>query len=471
MPLNYHSEPNSLPQANEGASGSLVGRVLAERFMLDKVVGTGAMGTVYQARQLDLDRTVAIKVLHNRFARRDDMRARFLREARTASLLSHRGCVTVHDFGEWDGHLCIAMEYLRGQTLGQLLADAFPLPKDRVVDLMGQLCDVLHAAHRLDLLHRDLKPENILITRAPNGREVLKVVDFGLAILLDHRSDLRITQDGSLAGTPVYMSPEQALLKDLDHKSDLYAFGCILYEVLCGLPPFRGRSSVDIFSKHLYHDPVPPIQRARAGTVDPALSDLALWALEKEPTNRPETAGLIAERIRASLAENPTGPVSEREFELHASNRHERVNLAGIRPLTQRMPRPMLELRGAVALVQSDRLEHVVTGRSVLESNGFSIDRHLQHDSLHLVDSLDVDAIVFDLRPQVDAALVQLADLMAGVGSGTPVVVIGPGGSFEAISTALSSGASDYIAEASLAKLPQKLARAIRRGPPALSPR
>ena len=230
-------------------------------------IGAGGMGEVYAARDPRLGRKVAIKVLPQRLTGERDTLTRFTQEARSASALNHPNIVTIHEVGASNGSPYIVMEYIEGQDLRMLVARG-PVPAGKVLDIASQIADGLAAAHDRGIVHRDLKPENIMLTR--DG--FVKILDFGLAKVVspegdpgDHTLELNLpgTNPGTILGTVGYMSPEQATGRPLDFRSDQFAFGAILYELVTGRPAFEGETSIDVLSAILHHDP-PPVTKANA---------------------------------------------------------------------------------------------------------------------------------------------------------------------------------------------------------------
>ncbi|MBP6845624.1 MAG: serine/threonine protein kinase [Kofleriaceae bacterium] len=300
------------------------GDLLAGKYRLEAPIGEGAMGVVWRARQLDLDRAVAVKILHPNLASRGDARARFVREARVAATLAHEHAVRVLDFGEAPAGLYLVMELVAGRTLRAWLEDG-PLPRTEALAIALAIARVLEAAHRINLVHRDIKPENTFVDRAPTGPAV-RVVDFGLAFIADPQSSIgRMTDEGILGGTPAYMSPEQARGKAVGPSSDVYSLGCTLYEMLAGRPPFLGPVA-ELLTRHAYAPPLTLRELELDPPIDPALDALVLAMLGKSPPLRP-TAATVATQL-AALAHPDGAPPGA----LRLRERSERV-----------LPRPAVE--------------------------------------------------------------------------------------------------------------------------------
>ena len=250
-----------------------VGELVEDRYRIEAVIGRGAMGTVYRARHVGMGREVAIKVLHDHLVRDPVMVKRFDREAAIAARLSHRNVVGVIDIGATaHGDRMMVLELARGETLAAIAARG-PMAGERVVPLVVQLLRGLEHAHALGLVHRDLKPENVIVERA----DVVRIVDFGMAVLRDASGDpagLRVTELGMLLGTPAYMAPEQALGEAPDPRTDLFALGVIVYELLAGCLPYSG-SALEIVLANVHQDPPPIAHRAPGVRVDPRLESFA----------------------------------------------------------------------------------------------------------------------------------------------------------------------------------------------------
>jgi serine/threonine-protein kinase len=244
------------------------------------------MGEVYAGRQLQLDREVAIKVLRVDLSEEDSFVARFSREARTAAKLVHPNAVSVFDFGSLDGGgAYLVMEYIEGITLRESLRDRGRFPAAEALDLVLQAASAVAAAHARGIIHRDLKPDNLMLRADETGRVVVKVVDFGLAKVMESASQL--TNQGDLLGTPLYMAPEQFTSENVDERADVYALGCVLFELLAGRPPFKG-ALMELAVKHATQE-VPRL--ASFGVDVPPAVELAVRrALAKDPSERTASA-------------------------------------------------------------------------------------------------------------------------------------------------------------------------------------
>src|SRR4051812_1441603 len=274
--------------------------VVDQRYSIVSRIGSGGMADVYCAQDLQLGRKVALKLLYRRFAEDEEFVERFKREASAAAGLQHPNVVGVYDRGEWDGTYYIAMEYLEGRSLKQVLQEEGPLPADRAIDIVIQILRAARFAHQRGIIHRDIKPHNVILDE--EGRA--KVTDFGIARA--GASDM--TETGSIMGTAQYLSPEQAQGHAVSAQSDLYAIGIVLYELLTGRVPFDGDSPVTIALKQVSELPIPP--SAFNPSVPPELDAIVLRALEKDPARRfADSDEMIAEleALRDRLAAIPAG--------------------------------------------------------------------------------------------------------------------------------------------------------------------
>jgi serine/threonine protein kinase len=301
-------DTGSSPEVIEGLAAVLI----AEKYRVLRALGEGATGTVYLCEHLGLDKQVAVKLLHRELADNADLVTRFQREAQTAARLDHPSSVHVMDFGQAkDGTLYLAMEYVQGRDLAELLNDEWPLEDARIVHVMGCVLSALSAAHALGIVHRDLKPENILVRRSddPSAPDVVKVCDFGIAQLSPvrlARSDrpsasmvTRVTGEGVVVGTPWYMSPEQARAEPLDARSDLYSAGVVLFQLLTRTLPFMAESAVAVAVMHCTMPPPPP---SGYGPVHPGLESVCLRALSKTREARFQTAAEMLNALKAAVA-------------------------------------------------------------------------------------------------------------------------------------------------------------------------
>ena len=252
------------------------GTLIDERYSVISRVGSGGMAEVYCAEDTQLGRRVAVKLLHERFAQDEEFVERFRREASSAASLSHANIVSVYDRGEWGGTYYIAMEYLDGRSLDSIVREEAPLTPERAIEITEQVLRAARFAHRRGVVHRDLKPHNVIID--DEGR--VKVTDFGIA----RAGASEITQTGSIMGTARYLSPEQAQGQPVSPRSDLYAIGIMLYELLTGTVPFEGDSVVAIALRHLSEPPRPP--SSFVPTISPSLDAIVMRALEKSPERR-----------------------------------------------------------------------------------------------------------------------------------------------------------------------------------------
>ena len=284
--------------ALETTDDALVGKTLAGKYRIEERLSSGGMGTVYRGTHVLMDKTVAVKVLRPSLAADEKIVARFSREARAASRISHPNALSVTDFGEDDnGIVFLVMEYLSGKTLKQIIRDEGPLPLARTVDIMRQVGDALQVAHSQNVVHRDLKSDNIMLLGTTSGDHA-KVLDFGIAKINEPEGefDTGLTAPNLVIGTPQYMSPEQCSQdSEIDARSDIYSFGVILYEMLVGHVPFSGDSPTMVMMKHL-QEPVPSVLEERTD-IPAAVGRVVARAMAKVPRNRYQSVTELLEDL------------------------------------------------------------------------------------------------------------------------------------------------------------------------------
>ena len=319
------------------ATDPLIGQSLG-RYEVIELIGSGAMGAVYKARQVSVDRLVAIKVLPKSFSTDPGFVARFHREGRAAAALSHPNVIQVFDTAEDRGRHYLVMELVKGESLAALVRREGRLPAERAAPLMGQVASALGAAHEAGILHRDIKPSNILVT--PAG--VAKLADFGLA--KRPGVDDTVTVSGDILGTPLYMPPEEATGKPFDGRSDLYSLGATFFHTLAGRPPFEGRLPAEILRKHVT-TPAPPLGEV-APDVPAALCHIIDRLLSKSPEERFQSARDLQEALDKmnKPAPEPSLPkIAAAPAPRHAPHAHEVRH----RPRKRQSSRPVVV--GAVA--------------------------------------------------------------------------------------------------------------------------
>jgi serine/threonine-protein kinase len=272
----------------------VVGELIADRYELEELVGSGGMSSVYRAHDRLLERSVALKILHEQYGRDEDYVERFRREARSVAQLTHPNIVTVIDRGEQDGRQFIVFEYVDGENLKELLEREGPLRPEEAIDLLLQVARGLAFAHSQGLVHRDVKPQNVLLDA--DGRA--KVTDFGIARSLDVDG---VTLTGTVMGTSNYIAPEQARGQPVDEQTDVYSLGCVLYELLTGEVPYGGDNFVSVAMRHV-NDPVPSVADMRRD-VPPRLDEAVQRAMAKDHGERFQSMAEFAAELEACRAE------------------------------------------------------------------------------------------------------------------------------------------------------------------------
>jgi eukaryotic-like serine/threonine-protein kinase len=341
------------------------------RYRIIRRLGSGGMADVYCAEDTQLGRQVALKLLYRRFAEDSEFVERFRREASSAAGLQHPNVVQVFDRGEWDGTYYIAMEYLTGRNLKQVVRDHGALEPALAVDLTIQILKAARFAHRRGIVHRDIKPHNVIVD--DEGRA--KVTDFGIARA--GASDM--TETGSIMGTAQYLSPEQAQGHPVDARADLYSIGVVLYELLCGAPPFDAESPVTIALKQVSEEPVPPMRRNPA--VSPALDAVVMRALRKDPAQRFQDADAFIAALESAMAGGYVETVAVAEDPVALLEEEDRRNWVRIAVIALVILALAALAIGAWLLLTPDkvRVPDVVGKRSgtaaqLLQSRGFEVD-------------------------------------------------------------------------------------------------
>ncbi len=284
-----------------------IGEVVDGRYRLDRRIGSGGMGVVYQAHHQILDEPVAIKFL-NRELVGSEVAQRFFREAMITAKVRHENVVTVLDVGMLGSRPFIVMELLRGETLAERIEREGPISVLRALEVLVPAFRGIAAAHQRGIIHRDIKPSNIFITRTARGAERPKVVDFGISRMVDDAEQASLTQTGQIMGTPRYMAPEQLKPEagDIDHRADIYSMGVTVYETLCGVPPFAGNNAIQVALDVVSMDPRPLSELAP--DVNPALGAVVMKALAKPPSDRFADANEFIAELQAGAGVEIDGP-------------------------------------------------------------------------------------------------------------------------------------------------------------------
>ncbi|HET7501805.1 MAG TPA: protein kinase [Kofleriaceae bacterium] len=321
------------PKVRDASADPLLGKVLGDRFLVQELLGQGRSGTIYRAEHVTLRRRVAIKVLHTELSRDDLAVERFRREATTVAEIDNEHIVEIHDFGRTpDARLYLAMELLEGETLDTVLARDKQLSIERAADILIQLGEALMEAHAIGYVHRDLRPRNIYLSVRRGKANFIKLLDFGLAKLVETEGQAASTSLGMTFGDPRYMSPEQARGDRIDRRADIYQLGCVAYEMLTGAPPFSGSRVFDILTRQVTEAPQ-PLPTLRPGV--PLWMEAAVTKmLAKDPDNRFATTSRMVEALRRGLE---TGEVMEDDV----ARRRESIPPPSVSRVMQRMGLPV----------------------------------------------------------------------------------------------------------------------------------
>ncbi|MCA9671649.1 MAG: serine/threonine protein kinase [Myxococcales bacterium] len=340
-----------------------VGTTFAGRYRIISKLGEGGMGVVYIAEHIAIEKKVALKVLLQEYARKADLKERFLQEAKAAARIGHENIVDITDFGDTpDGSVFFAMEFLEGQELSQAVKKNGAYPWQKAKPILLQICRAMGAAHSKHIIHRDMKPENIFLIEREGKPDFVKVLDFGIAKVTDDSpGERRLTKTGMIFGTPEYMSPEQAQGHKPDHRVDIYALGVIMYELLTGRVPFKADTFMGILTKHIFEQPTPPseVEPSVPGEVEAII----LKAMAKDRDDRYRSMAEMASAIStcAGRMTRPTGaaqPAVARKM-TPAPSTADRRNLSA-EPMVP--PPSELDLRGDLPIRPRSKLPFIIVG-------------------------------------------------------------------------------------------------------------
>jgi|LNFM01.1.fsa_nt_gb hypothetical protein len=301
------------PTMSAPAQDPLVGMVIADRYQIVSVLGRGGMGVVYRCEHTKMGKSMAIKLLHGDLARDRKVLERFRREAQAVSRLSSPYTVSIFDYGTSDGLTYLVMELVEGEDLGKLLRSRGTLSPLRLARICAQACESLAEAHEKGIIHRDVKPENLLVTRGKDGRDTVKLLDFGLARLRDGEERNEITGSGALLGTPYYMAPEIIRGREADARSDVYAVGAMIYRGLVGAPPYTGTSPIAVLTKTITEEFVPPAKKRPDLDIPLELDEIVCACLAKDPEQRPQRVELVKQALEAYMA-SASGDIASAEL-------------------------------------------------------------------------------------------------------------------------------------------------------------
>lgn len=325
----------ALPIAQE----NLVGEVLDNRYRLDSVIGSGATSDVYSAYDLQTNSSVALKLLHKHLCMDQSVTSRFLREAKTASILKHPNIARVLGCGQTQsGQPYHVMEFVDGQNLQQLMKDSGGwLSWQKSLGIFAQVCAALAVAHENGIVHRDIKPTNIMVCKSADGHELVKVLDFGIAKILpaEGETHFRATQTGETLGSLLYMSPEQCLDENVDERSDIYSLGCVMYETLTGKPAFIGRTAFLTMNQHLTSEPQRFSQVRPDLDLPEGLEAIVFKAASSKVADRYQTITELGDTLQAFSRGERTPQTPQQAGSVQAKKRPRTVLIAALLIVTQ----------------------------------------------------------------------------------------------------------------------------------------
>ena len=288
--------------SSSSSADPLIGAVVADRYRIVSLLGRGGMGVVYKVEHAKIGKVMALKLLTGELSHNKETVQRFSREALLVSKLSHPNTVQVFDYGSSGGLTYLAMEYLNGQDLGELIDEKGPRPFSQMAKIAIQACGALQEAHDKGMVHRDIKPENLFLTRSPSGDDLVKVLDFGLAKLRESRELNQITSSGNIVGTPYYMSPEQVRGEEVDGRADVYGMCALLYTAITGYHLFDAPSPVAVLTQQITGVVVPPHKRAPDLNIPLSVSNIILKGLQKDAGHRYQSVAELASALEVQLS-------------------------------------------------------------------------------------------------------------------------------------------------------------------------
>ncbi|HEV8216882.1 MAG TPA: serine/threonine protein kinase [Gemmatimonadaceae bacterium] len=331
------------PLRPKSGDDPLVGRVIADRYLILAPLGEGGMGRVYLGEHVKMNRQCAIKVMNPSLVNDTESLQRFAREASNAARILHPNVAAVFDYGEMDKIVYLVMEYVDGESLSTILAREGALEPRRAIEIARQIADGLHAAHELGIVHRDLKPGNVIVARTRSGKEVPKVVDFGIAKALSETPQDALTRSGLVIGTPEYMSPEQLLGDPVDARADIYSLGCIVYQMLTGSAAFAGDTREQMIRRRLHESP--PHVRDVDPNLPGRLDTLIVHMLARSPDDRLASAAEVRDQLDPALA---LGGWDPRVITAPSASRTPASGIDESTQPTQPIPRQRMAARGLV---------------------------------------------------------------------------------------------------------------------------
>ncbi|MFO0663603.1 MAG: serine/threonine-protein kinase [Polyangiaceae bacterium] len=451
------------PDCGERSFDPLVGHVLDGKYRVDSLLGAGGMGKVYVGTHLALGERVAIKFLHRIYGELPTLRARFRREAELLAKIRHPGVVSVLDFGDLDGELYLVMELVKGTPLSNVLSKNAPaLPLPRIGEVFDQLLQVLVAVHEGGVVHRDLKPDNVMLVERSGRFDHIKLLDFGLARIPQSGEKTRLTEVGSVQGTPHYMSPEQCRGEDVGPETDVYAVGCMLYESITGVPPFDAEESAGLLAQHMFVEP-PAMDTVghKRTDISVGLQKVVRRALSKSPAAR-----YSALEFRDALAAALQGTDPDSMLERAAD---ERVRVAALdredRAPTQvkqeKAPTEDASLEAATVVIWVSKSHGASEIRTALSVAGFRATLWEDATDPPLVYRDEpIRAFVVSFADEGQKRLVRLRELSKG----TLVLCVGAKGARE-ITDLIRAGATDATIEgAANDEISRRVKRMLRRG-------